>query len=174
MSKNREQLGLVAELMCQSKVYRNQPLAFLRTWVMPAIEHDQIRFLFDHAGEPVAYWTWAFLAPDVEHRFIHDSHVLLHESEWNEGGQLWIMDLVALRGFIRSVIYHMNNSMLFDYSCAYSLRRNKGGIVRKVSLWNRKVDKNVVPPLARASPLLIMPDEYFSASRTDFLKQKGN
>jgi len=169
--RRSEKLGLVAQLMYQSRVYQSYPLACLRYWIEPAIELQQIQFLFDHEGTPLAYWTWAFLAPDVEYRLIHDPKVLLHESEWNEGNKLWIMDLVASRGYLRSVISYMKSSIFLNYEKAHSLRRDRDGVVRKVSTWSnrtfpsgeKKENQNLI---------LKMPPEMFASSQTEFFESK--
>ncbi len=172
MLRRAEKIGLVAELMCQSPTYRNFPLACLSTWITPAIEHRQIYFLFDSAGNPLAYWTWAFLAPDVEERWKHDPKVLFHESEWNEGEQLWIMDMVCQRGYLRSVIAYIQSSMFPGKKQALSLRRNKDGSVKKVSVWHRNEKFNA--DYYNNSLINIMPQDAFAASRTEFLSARKN
>jgi hemolysin-activating ACP:hemolysin acyltransferase len=89
-------------------------------------------------SEPVGYVTWALLAPDVEHRWLHDPQVLLHESEWNEGENLWIMDFLALPGYCEDIVEFIEQNMFAGYSEARSVRRNADGTVRKVSTWRRR------------------------------------
>lgn len=172
MHRGAEQLGLAAELMCQSPTYRNFPMACLAAWIKPAIEHQQVRFLFDASGNPLAYWTWAFLAPDVEERWKHDPKVLFHESEWNEGEQLWIMDMVCQRGYLRSIIAYIQSSMFSEHNEAFSLRRNKDGSVKKVSIWHRNEKFNT--DYYSNSLINIMPKDAFAASRTEFLNARKN
>ena len=170
MDKTAEQLGLAAELMYRSNHYRQFPVACLGAWIKPAIELRQMYFLFDHEGQPLSYWTWAFLAPDVEDRWKYDARVRLHESEWNEGDHLWIMDLVCQRGYLRSVIAYMQRYMFAHHNKAFSLRRKRDGTTRKISVWHRnpRFDKKYFD----SSLLKLMPPESFAASKSDYLESE--
>ncbi len=132
------QLGTAAMLMLQCKRYPYFPIASLAAWIQPAILLKQIKFFFDYKGRPIGYLTWAFLAPDVEEKWISDPKVLLHFSEWNEGDRLWIMDFVAPSGFARTISAYARHSMFPDHSEARSLRRRADGSVRSVSVWRRR------------------------------------
>jgi hemolysin-activating ACP:hemolysin acyltransferase len=131
--------GVIAHLMANNTRYRGFPLASLSAWIDPAIVTNQLAIFYgSYSGNPVGYITWAFLAPDVEHRWLNDPGVLLHESEWNEGGNLWIMDFLAIPGYCEDIIEFIENNMFADHSEAYSLRRKGDGTVRKVSYWKRR------------------------------------
>src|SRR5947208_2508934 len=99
-----EQRGLATQLLCRSKGRRDRSFKWFSMWIEPAIAHRQIGFAFDEKGRPIAYWTWALLAEDVAERLRVDPRGLLHESEWNEGDQCWIIDFVAQFGYVRDVI----------------------------------------------------------------------
>lgn len=135
MDRCAEQLGLVAGLMCDSKVYRSHPLAYLPRWILPAIAHQFICFAFEERGRPLAYWTWAFLAPDVEDRLIRNPDARLHESEWNEGSNLWVMDFVAPHGYVMDIVRYLQRSFFSRYGVAHSIRRHPDGSVRSESIW---------------------------------------
>lgn len=135
MDNPYEQLGLATALASQSR-YRAFPTARLQTWVWPAIAHHQIQFAFDESGVPVAYWTWAWLAPDVECRIIEISSAQLHESEWNEGSNLWIMDFVVVQDYLTDVVRHLCCTKFEEVAKAYSLRRHRNGELKRVATWN--------------------------------------
>jgi cytolysin-activating lysine-acyltransferase len=137
MDRRAEQMGLVASLMCRSASYRRNAIAYLRLWIEPAISHRQIHFAFDEKGKPIAFWTWALLAPDVEHRLIHKPAPRLHESEWNEGDHLWIMDFTSQPEYVRDIVGFMRHSLFTQYQQARSIRRNPDGSLRKVSVWRQ-------------------------------------
>ena len=131
--------GVVAHLMANNARYRAYPLVSLSAWIDPAIVTNQLAIFHEsYSGNPVGYMTWAFLAPDVEHRWLSDPNVLLHESEWNEGGNLWIMDFLAMPGYCEDIIEFIEKNMFADHSQASSLRRKDDGTVRKVSHWKRR------------------------------------
>ncbi len=132
------QLGTAAHLMLQCRSYAGFPMACLTAWIQPAILLRQIKFFFDYKGRALGYMTWAFLAPDVEERWLSDPRVLLHFSEWNEGDRLWIMDFVAPSGFGRTIARHAAESMFPRHTEARSLRRRADGSVRAVSVWRRR------------------------------------
>jgi cytolysin-activating lysine-acyltransferase len=131
--------GVIAYLMARSKQYRTYSIGNLTAWIDPPIFTEQLAVFYRwNDSEPVGYVTWALLAPDVEHRWLHDPQVLLHESEWNEGESLWIMDFLALPGYCEDIVEFIEQNMFAGYSEARSVRRNADGTVRKVSTWRRR------------------------------------
>lgn len=95
-------LGYVCMIMCMCRRYSGFQLVNIKCWLEPAIAHNQIMFCFDRIGNPVGYVTWAYLAPDSENRLLHDPKFLLNFSEWNEGGNTWIIDFCFPRGGVLS------------------------------------------------------------------------
>jgi cytolysin-activating lysine-acyltransferase len=139
LRSDMEKRGAVAQLMAQSKGYSGYPLASLIEWINPAIYTDQIMIFYDWKGlAPVGYITWAYLAEDVAHRWQNDPEVRLHESEWNEGETLWIMDFVALSGYCEDIAHYVDQHLFRDATEAFSLRRKPNGRVRKVSRWRHR------------------------------------
>lgn len=133
-----ERIGIAAWLMTKSKDYAQYPMACLSAWIEPAVLHNQIHFFFRKEDRrPIGYFTWACLAQDAEQRLLHDPDVLFHISEWNEGGNLWLMDMVLVAADVRSCIREMR-SMFSGFSEAKSLRRREDGSVRKVTVWKRE------------------------------------
>jgi len=102
-----EQLGLVAHILTHCQEYASRTAKNLNVWVAPAIMHRQIHFVFDTGGIPIGFWTWAFLGSDVEQRLSRNTEGALHESEWNEGEALWIIDFVAPYGYVRDIVTFM-------------------------------------------------------------------
>lgn len=131
------QLGVVSSLMLQNRRYRYYPMACLLAWIQPPILLNQIKLFFSDKGTPVGYMTWAWLAPDVEERWINDSKVMLHFTEWNEGEALWIMDFFALPTYAKLLQRHALKDMFPDQVLAKSMRRNPDGSSRRVTTWRR-------------------------------------
>jgi len=92
ISRKAAELGYVAMIMFMSGSYSTFQMRTLNFWITPAIDHQQILFLFDNTARPIGYVTWAHLAPDTEHRLLNNKDFLLHPSEWNEGGKTWLID----------------------------------------------------------------------------------
>ena len=135
--KYEEELGIAAWLMSRSRQYQLFQLACITLWIEPAIRHRQILFVFNEYEKPIGYCTWAFLAPDVEKRWLHDPQVLLHECEWNEGNNLWIMDFCAPLGRVPEILRHLRTEMFPEHDSAFSVRRDRDGSVKKTSQWIR-------------------------------------
>ncbi len=133
--KQYEKLGIVAELMCKSDMYCSFPVACLKLWIEPPILLDQIKFFTDFSGNYVGYMTWALLSSETLDRVINDSDTLLHLSEWNEGNNLFIVDLVAINSDLARHLKQVKEEM-HTYEVASSLRRGADGSVRKVTTWH--------------------------------------
>lgn len=129
-------VGLVATVLGQSPQYCEYPIAVIQLWLVPAIRHHQINFIYNESGVALGYITWAWLTEDTESRLIHDPTVLLHISEWNEGDRLWILDFVLINGDVRASLREAA-TLFKDAQSAKSLRRRDDGSVRKVTTWRR-------------------------------------
>ncbi|MBP1015407.1 toxin-activating lysine-acyltransferase [Serratia sp. JSRIV001] len=99
-----EQIGFAISCMLQNRNYCLYPVLSIQLWTEFAIQHKQIKFLFDTRGQPLAYVTWAYLALDTEARMLHETKFHLHPSEWNEGDNIWILDFCCKPGFGRKAI----------------------------------------------------------------------
>ena len=130
-------LGFAVDAMGKSDEYCQYPIACITLWIEPAVRHEQIHFFRDDAGQICGYLTWAWLSEDAERRLVHDSNVLLHISEWNEGERLWILDFLVHSGDVRAWIAEAR-TLFVDVRQAKSLRRGDDGNVRKVTTWKRR------------------------------------
>lgn len=100
----QEQIGFAVSCMLHNRNYSLYPVLSIQYWTEFAIQHDQIKFLFDMNGLPLAYVTWAYLETDTEERLLNDPAFRLHPSEWNEGERIWILDFCCKPGFGRKAI----------------------------------------------------------------------
>lgn len=96
-----------------------------RLW--PAVLLKQIDFLFNSKGVPVGFVTWAYLTEGCAQDLINDPDYILHLSEWNEGDQLWIMDVVSVPGQVRNLARKLRKTRLRRASRLYGQRRRSGG-----------------------------------------------
>jgi cytolysin-activating lysine-acyltransferase len=95
-----------------------------RLW--PAVLLRQIGFLYSSKGGAVGYATWAFLTEDCAEQLRADPDYVPHLSEWNEGDQLWLMDVVATRGKVRNLLRKLREKQLAHATCVRALRRRPG------------------------------------------------
>jgi cytolysin-activating lysine-acyltransferase len=131
--------GTMAYLLGRNEKYQRYPFAVLNEWIDPPLLCQQFAFFYRwNDSHPVGYVTWAFLAPDVEERWKTDPEVSLHPSEWNEDGNLWIMDFLAEPGFCADIVEFIQQELFPGHQQAYALRRNDDGSVRKISCWKRR------------------------------------
>lgn len=90
-----ESLGFAVNCMLMNKNYSLYHIKTLQLWTQEAINQNQFKILFDHLDNPIGYITWAYLKDETLSRFINDPQFLLHNSEWDEGGTLCILDFAA-------------------------------------------------------------------------------
>jgi hemolysin-activating ACP:hemolysin acyltransferase len=87
-----------------SSARRSQVLKDLGLHLWPAVRLNQIGFLYNSKGSPVAFATWAFVTDEVAQAMLADPNYCLDISEWNEGDQLWLCDFVAPFGEARNLV----------------------------------------------------------------------
>ncbi|MBY0445722.1 MAG: toxin-activating lysine-acyltransferase [Burkholderiales bacterium] len=139
VSKNVEvnqfsmKIGYAIILMMQNNKYSLFHIATIKYWTAQAILLDQIEFYFDASGSPIGYFTWAFLACDVEKRLLHDNNTFfLHPSEWNEGESIWILDIC----FPKGVSLNLKNEIIKKFSQSH---HNIKWLGRKKNISRRRV-----------------------------------
>lgn len=120
-----EQAGFAVSCMLYNRNYSLYPILSLQYWTEFAIQHRQIKFLFDRRGQPLAYVTWAYLEADTEARLLNDPQFRLHPSEWNEGGRIWILDFCCQPGFGRTIMHYLEQIRPWGQGEARWLSRRK-------------------------------------------------
>jgi cytolysin-activating lysine-acyltransferase len=136
--KFEEQLGYAAFLLRHSKLHGHLPLAWLNYGVESAIRHRQVLFVFDQHNKRVGYLSWATVQPELSRRLSTSAYVVLHESEWNEGRDLWVIDFVAPFGHGRQIIYQLSktsNNYFGGAVTAFSRRTDADGRFAGVRRW---------------------------------------
>ncbi|HWU78854.1 MAG TPA: toxin-activating lysine-acyltransferase [Caulobacter sp.] len=125
------QLGFATELLFETE-RRQFRIAAIQAQIWPAIRLGHIEFDFDLRGAPSAYLMWAFVSDEVLAELQSDPARLLHLSEWNEGHNLWLVDIVAPRGGARRLLSRLRVERFADHDVAHATRRDAGGAIRKV------------------------------------------
>lgn len=139
VAENAASLGHVNSIMFMCKRSSEFKIRTLLFWIKPAIDHKQILFFFDSTATPIGYITWAHLATDTEQRLLYDPSFLLHPSEWNEGGQTWIIDFCFPCGGAREAI-HQLNSFLENAGIdqIFWARRSEDYTLKKIGHYRRR------------------------------------
>lgn len=90
-------LGEMTWLLTQSPLHRHFQLNDLEWLVMPALIHQQF-YMFRDGDQPVGLALWARckaeVVPKLEGGMIEPQNRLSLE-EWNNGDQIWLIDLIA-------------------------------------------------------------------------------
>lgn len=120
-----EQLGFAAQCMLMQPRYSLYYVKTLQLWTLPAIQHRQIHFLFDHLGNVLAYITWAFPSSETLTRFLSDPEFLFHTTEWDEGGAPLVVDFCCAPGTAPYCIAHLKRTLPLEHT-SYSWRARRG------------------------------------------------
>ena len=124
---NQEILGLACQLAVANTFYGSLNFAQTASWLALAVRHRKIAFAYNEIDTPMAFVTWAQLAPDVVWRFRQFGRLMIHESEWSEGLETFVIDFVAPHGRTVAVARALK-STLFP------------GEEVKLFRWDRKAD----------------------------------
>lgn len=135
MATFTSQLGIAFSLIMECPNYRMLRVISVHTWLQMPILLKQICFFYDNLGDPIGYVTWAYISEETESRLVADEGFLLHQSEWNEGERLWIIDFAAPNGMVREIISFIRDHMFKDFLTLRYLRRGPDGAVRMVREW---------------------------------------
>lgn len=112
LQKQAEFLGYAAILLSASPSHKDRTVFSIRQFLEPALSQKRVKFYFNEDGNVVGYVIWAWLAQDVEYRVAKTGWQDMHESEWNEGGSLWIVDLLAPSGHFPYVLRDLKETLL--------------------------------------------------------------
>ena len=121
-----------------SSVRRTQALKDLGIHLWPAVRLNQIGFLYNSKGSPVAFATWAFVTDEVAQSMLADPNYCMDISEWNEGDQLWLVDFVAPFGEARNLVRKIFAVYLPGAWRVRGIRRYADGRQPRVVDFNRK------------------------------------
>lgn len=128
-----EQVGIALTLMWKVPGRKELTLDQLVNRLETPIRLEQIYFVYNKYNRPIAFFTWAMLARDVELKIVREREPRLHESEWNEGNSLWIMDMVAPFGGVAQIVGKMKREIFKGNDRAYSFRDKAGR--RIIRIW---------------------------------------
>lgn len=106
----------------------------------PALRHNQVRVFFNSLGEPIGYVVWAWLAPDVEQRWMAQGQLSLHISEWTEGDALWLLDGMIAPGYAPDAVRSALGQLFPHAPFARVVRRRNGMLIFKElarEVWGR-------------------------------------
>jgi len=139
MSKE-ELVGAAIMLMLESKPHRRCTLAYGAKVLHEAVRQHNIKFFFGNDGALVAFAVWAYVDLITIERLTATPSRPLLAPEWNEGSELWMVDLIAPYGNVRSVWRDLRSTVFVNESeVRFVSGSNNGSLVHKQfrrNIWN--------------------------------------
>ena len=120
---NMQIFGEMSWLLTKSTLHRSMPIWKLEQWLLPPIALRQYR-LYRREARPTALFTYAYLSPDVEERYIKSPQAL-QPSDWKSGDRLWVIDFVVPFGDM-ALVKHDFRCNVFPNTSGRSLRARAG------------------------------------------------
>ena len=114
-------LGIAAQLLVDTDRDRLS-IASLIAWLATPIKLGQILFLTSWERIPLGFATWAYLAPPTLERMASGRQDLPLLEDWNEGAELWLVDLVAPFGHAAELIKHLRAQLGATHRVAHYRR----------------------------------------------------
>ena len=99
-------IGVAARLLIDAGGGRLS-IASLIGWLGTPIKLAQIMFLTSWERKPLGFATWAYLTKKTLQRMASGEQDLPSLEEWNEGADLWLVNLVAPYGHSGELIRHL-------------------------------------------------------------------
>lgn len=90
-------LGEITWLLTQSPLHQGLAIRDLEWFAMPALIHKQL-YIFRDGPKPVGLALWAKCSPAAASKLekgMLESENRLTLEEWNQGDQIWLVDLIA-------------------------------------------------------------------------------
>ncbi len=115
---------------------RKLPLSTLslqdfRAMLETAIWQKRVKFYFNDDGQVAGYVVWAWLVEEVEQRVLQHGKFTLHESEWNEGDRLWLVDVLAPFGNFKYILRDLRDQLFGQQQRVFYLRKKGGMALQK-------------------------------------------
>lgn len=101
------------------------------------IRLNQVTIVRNDFGVPFAFAVWAYISDEVAEELGLDSKRILHDTEWNEGCNLCIMEFVATGGHRNTLVKQLKSIFGPNKRPVMWIRYNiDGSIKRVVRLFN--------------------------------------
>lgn len=127
-------VGFAVSLLAQCPGRSNTPVSSLAASIHEPQRQGNAKFYFDAEGHPAGFVTWAYLAPDTEARLIRTGEIRLAPLEWNEGGNLWIIDLVVPDKRLKYVLEDLRDNVFAAApTVRYARRKGERFIARELA-----------------------------------------
>lgn len=141
--QSSELIGFAMRLYSIHPQRREWNVSRLGNQVMAAVYHEKIRVFYNRYGVPVGLVIWAFPSQSVQDVLLNEPNYVLHESEWDENGSLYIVDFIYLPGYLFSILNELRHTTFAPYKTVRFPYTNIKTNRRKLVSWNlRTYPKN--------------------------------
>jgi hemolysin-activating ACP:hemolysin acyltransferase len=117
-------LGIAAQLLVDTDRDRLS-IASLIAWLTTPIKLGQILFLTSWERIPLGFATWAYLTPRTLERMASGEQDLPLLEDWNEGTELWLVDVVAPCGHAAELMKHLRQQLGSTHRVAHFRRESR-------------------------------------------------
>lgn len=133
--KNSEIIGFAMQLYSIYPLRREWDISRLGNQVVSAVYHEKIRIFFSQDGIPVGLIIWAFPSSSIQDTLLNEPNYILHESEWDENGSLYIIDFIAFPSYLFSILHELRKTTFAPYSEVKFIRVKKSTNKRQLVSW---------------------------------------
>ena len=118
---------------------RDKSIGMLQEFLVGAVHLGQVEIWRDRWDEPTGFVVWAFLDDEVSSQLRESGLKPLHQSEWNAGLNLWIIDFCALPGQAMPFFIWLKSNTFKSYGRASWFRIRSGASYKLPVTYKRKV-----------------------------------
>lgn len=136
--QNAGLIGLAMQLYSAHPQRREWNISRLGNLVISAVYHEKIRIFFSQDGNPVGLVIWAFPSESVQEMLLIEPNYVLHESEWDENGSLFIVDFIYFPSYLFSIMNELRHTTFSDYSEVKFIRAKDKANKRRMVSWKLK------------------------------------
>lgn len=104
-------IGHAVWLMSRSPLHKHLMITDIEWLVTPPIMLGQFH-LWERAGNPYGFASWAFLGGEAEERIVTNGIRRLMPTDWKSGDQLWLIDFVCPFGGQDALIEELKTRIL--------------------------------------------------------------
>ncbi|MFK0209525.1 toxin-activating lysine-acyltransferase [Agrobacterium sp. NPDC090283] len=104
-------IGHAVWLMSRSPLHKHLMITDIEWLVTPPIMLGQFH-LWERAGNPYGFASWAFLGDEAEERIVTNGIRRLMPTDWKSGDQLWLIDFICPFGGQEGLIEELKTRVL--------------------------------------------------------------
>lgn len=104
-------IGHAVWLMSRSPLHKHLMITDIEWLVTPPIMLGQFH-LWERAGNPYGFASWAFLGDEAEERIVTNGIRRLMPTDWKSGDQLWLIDFICPFGGQDGLIEELKTRVL--------------------------------------------------------------